>query len=92
MSAKRLFAIGFIYICTLIAWMILGAANLDRTDSSFSKLSSEVRILFGGPVSISSPKVYYKKPVRSRESSTARRSCATPWSRCTWRRTRPIFG
>lgn len=66
MTVKKIIAIGFIFGCTCIAWMILGATNSARTDSSFSSLKAAVQNLYGGQLIISAPK-YYRKILRVRE-------------------------
>ncbi|MBN1782291.1 inner membrane CreD family protein [bacterium] len=60
MSVKKLAAIIFIYIMTFIAWMILGASNLERTNDSFRKLKSEVVSLYGDALNIHAPVCYSK--------------------------------
>ncbi len=68
MSVKRLMAIGFIFMCTAAAWMILGGLTLTRTDASRRSLTQEVESLFGGPLRIHSPTVY---TLQSRVTRTA---------------------
>ncbi|MDC7218709.1 MAG: hypothetical protein PQJ59_02150 [Spirochaetales bacterium] len=58
MTTKRIFAILFIFMGALVAWMILGAANLSRTDSSSYTLRSEVASLYGGDLVFETPKSY----------------------------------
>jgi len=60
MSIKKIIAIVVIFGFTTIAWMILGAANLSRTDKSFSSLKSQVANLYGSRLNIESPKCYTK--------------------------------
>ncbi len=55
MKAKHLLAIGLIFLGTLIAWMILGAATTERTDSSYSSLKGEVASLYGGDLIFRTP-------------------------------------
>ena len=60
MSVKKLVAIGIIYLCTSIAWMVLGGVNLGRTTQTSSALKKEVKNLFGGNVVINTPTLFYK--------------------------------
>lgn len=61
MTVKKLFALMFIFLMTTIAWMILGASNLSRTDSSYSSLKSEVANLYGGDLVFKTPQCYTKQ-------------------------------
>ena len=47
MTALRLFAIGFIFVCVSIAWGILGGTIYRRTDAADSRLQSQVVGLWG---------------------------------------------
>jgi inner membrane protein involved in colicin E2 resistance len=57
MTIKRLIAVIFIFVCTFIAWMILGGVNLQRTTSSWEKLHQEVRSLYGDSLVIRAPRM-----------------------------------
>jgi Inner membrane protein CreD len=46
---RRLIAIGFIFCCTSIAWMILGSAIDTRTHSTDSNLRQQVQSIWGSP-------------------------------------------
>ena len=46
---KRLFAIGFIFACTSIAWFILAGTTSSRTFSADSSLKQRVSQLWGAP-------------------------------------------
>src|ERR1700681_3567900 len=46
---KRIAAISFIFICATIAWMILGATIVGRTDSSSERLRGRVQSVWGVP-------------------------------------------
>ena len=46
---KRLIAIGFIFCCTSIAWMILGSAINTRTYSTDANLRQHVQSIWGSP-------------------------------------------
>ena len=48
MTIPRLFAIGFIYCCTAVAWSTLGASLVARTGESDERLAKEVAQLWGG--------------------------------------------
>ena len=47
MTIFRLIGIIFIFICTTIAWSILGASITMRTDSSYAQLNRQVEDLWG---------------------------------------------
>ncbi len=63
MTVKRLIAIAIIFIGALAGWMILGVSNLMRTTDTTTRLSSEIRTLYGGAVSINQPAVTYDRTV-----------------------------
>lgn len=48
MTPLRLFAIGFIFVCTTVAWMILGATVTNRSGEADGSLRYEVERLWGG--------------------------------------------
>jgi hypothetical protein len=48
LTIQRLFAIGFIFLCTAAAWSTLGASVLARTGESDQQLAREVAQLWGG--------------------------------------------
>lgn len=48
MTAARLLAIGLIYVCTAIAWFILGGTIVSRTGETDVQLEQEVTRLWGG--------------------------------------------
>ena len=60
MNGKRVTPIVFIFLGTLVAWMILGAATTARTDSQYSSMRSEVASLYGGDLSFHTPRFYNK--------------------------------
>jgi len=60
MTIKKIVAIIIIFILTTIAWMILGASNLARTDKSFVSLKGQVANLYGSRLNIESPRCYTK--------------------------------
>ncbi|MBN2340245.1 MAG: inner membrane CreD family protein [Deltaproteobacteria bacterium] len=65
MTVKRLVAIIFIFICTFVAWMILGAVNLSRTGESYAELHEDVRSLYGDALKISAPSMAHVEMVPS---------------------------
>jgi inner membrane protein involved in colicin E2 resistance len=48
MTPLRLFAIGFIFVCTTVAWMVLGATVTNRSGEADGTLRNEVERLWGG--------------------------------------------
>ena len=72
MNAKRIAAVIGIFMGTLIAWMILGAATTARTDSQYYNLKSEVASLYGGDLVFRTPRFYRKREetVTIRENGT----------------------
>src|SRR5512135_1899410 len=47
MTVFRLIGIIFIFICTTIAWAILGASIMVRTNSGYTELNRQVENLWG---------------------------------------------
>src|SRR5512143_2901659 len=60
MTSARLFAIGFIYACTAIAWSILGGSIVQRTGESDQRLAQEVAQLWGGRHVQVAPEAWYE--------------------------------
>lgn len=58
--AKRILPLVFIFLCTSVAWVILGGANLGRTYSQDSKLKQKVGQLWGTVQRQEAPQVYYQ--------------------------------
>ncbi len=56
---KRLIAIGFIFGCTSIAWMILGSTLFARTYNSDSSLKASVEKIWGRPQTQVAPTAKY---------------------------------
>lgn len=56
---KRLFAIGFIFTCTSIAWMVLGGTIVGRTYTSDSSIKARVERIWGAPQAQSAPSASY---------------------------------
>ena len=61
MNGKRITPVILIFLGTLVAWMILGAATTARTDSQYSSMRSEVASLYGGDLKFLSPRFYNKR-------------------------------
>lgn len=59
MTTPRLVAIGFIFVCTSIAWAILGSTVIDRTGEKDYELRSEVEQLWGGVHEQQAPRAYW---------------------------------
>lgn len=66
---KRLLAIGFIFGCTSIAWMILGSTMFARTYVSDSSLKASVEKIWGTPQSQVAPTASYAIERISEEES-----------------------
>ncbi len=64
---KRLFAICFIFLCTSVAWLILGATITARTSTSNDSLRGRVQSVWGVPQTQSAPTAAYSVPVASSE-------------------------
>ena len=62
----RLLAVAFIFICTSIAWGILGGAIVSRTNSSDEHLRSRVQSAWGAPQIQSAPLAEYWVSVPTR--------------------------
>src|SRR4051812_4768705 len=56
---KRLLAIGFIFVCTSIAWFILSAVTTSRTFNADSSLRTQVESIWGAPQMQSPPAVWW---------------------------------
>ncbi|MBN2119105.1 MAG: inner membrane CreD family protein [Anaerolineales bacterium] len=60
MTVPRLIGIIFIFICTTIAWAILGTSILVRTDSGYTELNRQVEDLWGSEHFQKAPTVVFK--------------------------------
>jgi inner membrane protein involved in colicin E2 resistance len=56
---KRIAAIGFIFLCTTVAWLILGATIFSRTYSAGSRLDEKVASSWGAPQTQTPPTASY---------------------------------
>ncbi len=64
MTAWRLLAIGFIFVCTAVGWFTLGATVVDRTGQSDAALEQEVARLWGGRHQQVAPQIVLERPRR----------------------------
>ena len=60
---RRIAAIGFIYVCTVIAWLILGQVIQTRTVRQDMKLKSAVSQLWGVSQIQRAPEVYWQETI-----------------------------
>lgn len=67
---KRIAAIVFIFLCTTVAWAILGATIFQRTYSSDSASANHVASTWGAPQSQAPPMASYDAMVPKKEVST----------------------
>ena len=62
MTAARLAAIGFIFVCTAVAWSVLGGTVVGRTGETDGRLSQEVAQLWGGRHVQVAPQAFVLRP------------------------------
>lgn len=62
MTIPRLFAIGFIFLCTAVAWSTLGVSVVSRTGESDERLAKEVAQLWGGKHDQVAPSAAVERP------------------------------
>jgi hypothetical protein len=62
MTPARLLAVGFIFVCTAIAWSALGGSIVHRTGESDAKLAREVARLWGGQHEQLAPEPLLERP------------------------------
>lgn len=67
---KRITAITFIFICTAIAWAILGATIFQRTYNYGSLAEGRVASTWGAPQNQIPPSAYYSEQVPKKEVKT----------------------
>src|SRR4051812_43432315 len=67
---KRIVAITFIFLCTTVAWAILGATIFQRTYDSGSDSDSRVQSTWGAPQSQSPPQATFDAQVPKKETKT----------------------
>lgn len=58
----RVLAIGFILLCTTVAWFVLGFALLIRTGEAGASLGSAVQQVWGAPLTQPHPEAWYLTP------------------------------
>jgi hypothetical protein len=57
----RIAAIAFIYLCTCVAWLVLGGTIVARTESADARLKDRVVSTWGGPHSQQPPTASYQR-------------------------------
>src|SRR5215831_20634153 len=67
---KRIAAISFIFLCTTVAWAILGATIFQRTYDSGSFADSRVESTWGAPQIQTPPQASYDEQVPQKETKT----------------------
>ena len=67
---KRIFAIAFIFICTSVAWAILGGTIFSRTYSLDEIAENRVASTWGAPQNQAPPIASFKQVVERKEEST----------------------
>src|SRR5216684_3054213 len=67
---KRIAAIAFIFLCTTVAWAILGTTIFQRTYSSDSSSETRVASTWGAPQNQLPPVASYDEMVSKKEVST----------------------
>src|SRR5436190_2533788 len=65
---KRIAAITFIFLCTAVAWAILGVTIFDRTYDSSGLSDSRVQSTWGSPQSQSPPQASFDQQVPRKET------------------------
>ena len=65
---KRIIAIAFIFICTSVAWAILGGTIFSRTYNSGAVSSNQVASLWGTPQNQTPPTASYKTTVTKQQA------------------------
>src|ERR1043166_5661631 len=67
---KRVAAITFIFLCTAVAWAILGATIFERTYDSGSSSDTRVESTWGAPQSQSPPHAWFDEQIAKKETKT----------------------
>ncbi len=67
---KRIAAITFIFLCTAVAWAILGATTFDRTYNSGSAADDRVASTWGAPQNQLPPTAAFEDVVQTKEEKT----------------------
>jgi len=68
-TVRRIFAIGFIFVCAATAWFTLGTSLVYRTGQFDSSLREEVAGLWGGPHRQSAPEAWVARPADTVETA-----------------------
>ena len=68
MTVRRLFAIGFIFVCAAAAWFMLGSSLVYRTGQFDGPLRQEVTLLWGGPHVQRAPEAWIARPSETVET------------------------
>ncbi len=69
---NRLAAIGLIWLCCAIAWMVLGSTILFRSGETSAGRSGEVHQLWGPPLSQPPPRAVFKEQHKITETVTTK--------------------
>ena len=75
---KRIIAIAFIYVCTTVAWMILGATLFERSQSSDQRLRGRVSSTWGTPQHQQAPSAFVEKVETQVVTPAVRRPVSPP--------------
>ena len=67
---KRIFALGFIYVCTVFGWIILAGTMMVRTDHQDEKLRIAVGQLWGTKLTQQAPLIYCTSTEAEREGKS----------------------
>ena len=67
MNGKRLLAIGAVFLCTALAWSVLGSSVVLRTGESDQRLAMEVARLWGGQHAQGAPAASIGRPRETTE-------------------------
>ncbi|MEP6741278.1 MAG: hypothetical protein ABJB61_02175, partial [bacterium] len=67
---KRIFAIAFIFICTSVAWAILGGTIFSRTYDSAAASDNSVTSTWGAPQDQAPPTASFTHIVQRKDEST----------------------
>ncbi|MEZ5289342.1 MAG: inner membrane CreD family protein [Vicinamibacterales bacterium] len=70
MTVRRLFAIGFIFVCSAAAWFTLGTSLVYRTGQFDAPLRQEVALLWGEPQVQFAPEAWVGQPSETVEDVT----------------------
>lgn len=59
---RKLFAIGFIFVCCSLCWLLLGSTLLVRTNDANNHLHGQVERVWGQPQTQLAPQASFKRP------------------------------